>query len=205
MRPADKHQGGASLRSRVPVVDHLLRAAAAITVESTFHVHGSAAILVTRRHDVDVPDVVQRSWRRISFRPANHRDRSIDRRRAGSGLRVRQYIWRLSCGRCPLEQGHEISHAHRVVSALLRGVNYFCRGRFHGRRAPAFSGHRLVSARDRPWRPLWRRRSRRYRTTSRRPVPGQPLPSAVAGGQAVRTTIKSTKSGPRPPPLYRCS
>jgi hypothetical protein len=42
-------------------LEHLLRAAAAVTGESTFYVVGSAAILPSLAADAHVPDIVLRS------------------------------------------------------------------------------------------------------------------------------------------------
>jgi hypothetical protein len=57
-------------------LEHLLRAAAALTGESTFYVVGSAAILVSLPDDA-VPDIVQRS-READLIPASESMRSID-------------------------------------------------------------------------------------------------------------------------------
>jgi hypothetical protein len=58
-------------------LEHLLRAAAAVTGESTFYVVGSAAILPSLAADADIPDVVRRS-READLIPESGSTRSID-------------------------------------------------------------------------------------------------------------------------------
>lgn len=58
-------------------LEHLLRAAAAVTGESTFYVVGSAAILPSLPTGTDVPDVVERS-READLIPLSGSTRSID-------------------------------------------------------------------------------------------------------------------------------
>jgi hypothetical protein len=58
-------------------LEHLLRAAAAVTGESAFYVVGSAAILPSLPADAAVPDVVQRS-READLIPESGSTRSID-------------------------------------------------------------------------------------------------------------------------------
>lgn len=58
-------------------LEHLLRAAAAVTGESTFYVVGSAAILPALDEGTSVPDVVQRS-READLIPLSGSTRTID-------------------------------------------------------------------------------------------------------------------------------
>ena len=58
-------------------LEHLLRAASALTGESTFYVVGSAAILPSLPAHAAIPDIVQRS-READLIPASGSTRSID-------------------------------------------------------------------------------------------------------------------------------